>query len=380
MSSSSFDLPSGPLPVFRFISGPPLVDPWTSGRLPVALLCHSGPSLISAPPQTVAHPSELCPVPVIRINFRFRSSAGLAIFILAHPLLTSEDRVAASRRSLCSSFSADYHYPWPRRYVNESVSLSQPPKSAGKPSPLGLLDDISGCSGCSFPYLIATAAGMANLFHWRIVHEHSDFSRSLAGSSDNRWQQNGIQVSIRCASDAALDGVQLPDTWVSESYQRTIKDSPNFRKRQVLFFNLTSTQSVFSLSVVLTGSTSSPLFIMLFNFNLAIIAVLAGAGLVASASNDDHRLRRLGRVVAVRQSSCQSDADCDGSSVCCSGLAFGPGEGAGIGSCVDLSACSGVLLALALRSSSRFAATSLNFVPLVTALRNKFCEYRIVEA
>ncbi|KAJ6627696.1 hypothetical protein B0H10DRAFT_2185180 [Mycena sp. CBHHK59/15] len=70
MSSSSFDLPSGPLPVFRsisgplpvfrFISGPPLVDPRTSGQPLVALLCHSGPSLISAPPQTVAHPSELC--------------------------------------------------------------------------------------------------------------------------------------------------------------------------------------------------------------------------------------------------------------------------------------------------------------------------------
>ncbi|KAJ6600794.1 hypothetical protein B0H10DRAFT_1958645 [Mycena sp. CBHHK59/15] len=103
MSSSSFDLPSGPLPVFRFISGPPLVDPRTSGRPPISLLRHSGPSLISAPPQTVAHPSELwClresrlldsgPVPVIRINlrfrinFRFRSSAGLVIFILAQDI------------------------------------------------------------------------------------------------------------------------------------------------------------------------------------------------------------------------------------------------------------------------------------------------------
>ncbi|KAJ7910687.1 hypothetical protein B0H13DRAFT_2329215 [Mycena leptocephala] len=80
---------------------------------------------------------------------------------------------------------------------------------------------------------------------------------------------------------------------------------------------------------------------MLFNFNIAIIAFLASAGLAASEATYDQRLRRLGRVIAARQSSCQSDFDCAGSEVCCSGLAFGPGEGAGIGSCIDQSGCSG---------------------------------------
>jgi hypothetical protein len=98
---------------------------------------------------------------------------------------------------------------------------------------------------------------------------------------------------------------------------------------------------------------------MLFNFNIAIIAFLASAGLAASEATYDQRLRRLGRVIAARQSSCQSDFDCGGSEVCCSGLvsricsffvvscssdpsqAFGPGEGAGIGSCIDQSGCSG---------------------------------------
>ncbi|KAJ7136143.1 hypothetical protein C8R44DRAFT_869811 [Mycena epipterygia] len=89
---------------------------------------------------------------------------------------------------------------------------------------------------------------------------------------------------------------------------------------------------------------TTPLSSMFFNFNLALLAALAGAGLVtatAQPNDNERRLARLGRVVSVRQSSCQSDADCGGSSVCCSGLAFGPGEGAGIGSCIDPSACSG---------------------------------------
>ncbi|KAJ7190928.1 hypothetical protein GGX14DRAFT_482166 [Mycena pura] len=80
---------------------------------------------------------------------------------------------------------------------------------------------------------------------------------------------------------------------------------------------------------------------MLLNFNLAItIAVLTGAGLAAADADPHQRLSRLGRVVAARQSSCQSDSDCSGSQVCCSGLSFGPGEGAGTGLCIDQSGCS----------------------------------------
>ncbi|KAJ7236178.1 hypothetical protein C8J57DRAFT_1247965 [Mycena rebaudengoi] len=59
---------------------------------------------------------------------------------------------------------------------------------------------------------------------------------------------------------------------------------------------------------------------MLFNFNLAIISVLAVAGLVASEPLDEQRLRRLGRVVVDRQASCQDDFGCPGSQVCCTGL------------------------------------------------------------
>lgn len=65
---------------------------------------------------------------------------------------------------------------------------------------------------------------------------------------------------------------------------------------------------------------------MLFNFNLAIIAVLAGAGLVVAHTNSDsdaRRFARLGRVVFPRQGvSCMNDNDnsCPGSEVCCSGL------------------------------------------------------------
>ncbi|KAJ6532911.1 hypothetical protein DFH09DRAFT_1325924 [Mycena vulgaris] len=84
-------------------------------------------------------------------------------------------------------------------------------------------------------------------------------------------------------------------------------------------------------------------FNMLFNFNLSIIAVLAGAGFAAAQAEgvNARRLARLGRVVVERASSCTSDSGCGGSSVCCRGLAFGPGEGDGIGSCVPQSHCKG---------------------------------------
>ncbi|KAJ7442520.1 hypothetical protein B0H11DRAFT_2094030 [Mycena galericulata] len=61
---------------------------------------------------------------------------------------------------------------------------------------------------------------------------------------------------------------------------------------------------------------------MLFNINLAILVALAGAGLVVSQPdiNNERRLARLGRVIAARQSSCTTDNDCPGSSVCCTGL------------------------------------------------------------
>jgi hypothetical protein len=59
---------------------------------------------------------------------------------------------------------------------------------------------------------------------------------------------------------------------------------------------------------------------MLFNFNFAIISVLAVAGLVASEPLDEQRLRQLGRVVVDRQASCQDDFGCPGSQVCCTGL------------------------------------------------------------
>ncbi|KAJ7193045.1 hypothetical protein GGX14DRAFT_405814 [Mycena pura] len=78
---------------------------------------------------------------------------------------------------------------------------------------------------------------------------------------------------------------------------------------------------------------------MLFNSSLATtIALLASAGIAAAAAAaaadapNDQRLRRLGRV-APRQNDCASDADCSGG-VCCSGIAFGPGEGAGLSVCV----------------------------------------------
>ncbi|KAJ6631226.1 hypothetical protein B0H10DRAFT_1938742 [Mycena sp. CBHHK59/15] len=74
---------------------------------------------------------------------------------------------------------------------------------------------------------------------------------------------------------------------------------------------------------------------MLFNFSLAIIAAVLGAGLVASEPANEQRLRCLGRVVVTRETSCQSDNDCDGSS------AFGPGEGSGIGSYIHGSGCHG---------------------------------------
>ncbi|KAJ7193046.1 hypothetical protein GGX14DRAFT_577565 [Mycena pura] len=77
---------------------------------------------------------------------------------------------------------------------------------------------------------------------------------------------------------------------------------------------------------------------MLFNSSLATtIALLASAGLAAAAAAadapNDQRLRRLGRV-APRQNDCASDADCSGG-VCCSGIAFGPGEGAGLSALKD---------------------------------------------
>ncbi|KAJ6590526.1 hypothetical protein DFH09DRAFT_1074144 [Mycena vulgaris] len=90
---------------------------------------------------------------------------------------------------------------------------------------------------------------------------------------------------------------------------------------------------------------------MLLNFNLAILAVLAGVGLAAALEPAyDQRMRGLGRVFAAWQNSCYTDIDCHptgpGTDMCCSGLAHleqdnGPGKGFGIGSCIAQSDCSG---------------------------------------